>query len=56
MVQRDDRNDKQDEDDERDEDVDEFVDARAAVEGNVFVRGLFAEFGGAEEPLSLLSV
>jgi hypothetical protein len=52
VVKRNDGDDKQDEDDERDEDVDEFVDARAAVEGNVFVGGLFAEFGGAEESLS----
>jgi hypothetical protein len=37
MVERDDRNDEQYEDDKGDEDVDEFVDARAAVEGDVGV-------------------
>jgi hypothetical protein len=37
MVECDDRNDEQDEDNECDEDIDEFVDARTAIEGDVGV-------------------
>lgn len=51
LVHGDDGDNEQDEDDGRDEDADQCVDARAAVEGYVFVVCFGAELGGAEEGL-----
>ena len=51
VIHGDDGNDEQDEDDKGDEDVDELVDARGGVKGDVFVRGFGAKLGSAEVSL-----
>jgi hypothetical protein len=53
MIQGDDWDDEQYEDDKGDEYVDEFVNARAAVERYEFVCGLFLELRSAEVFLSM---
>ena len=42
------RNNKQAEDYKSDEDINEFVDARGAVERNMWIRSLGLKFGGSE--------
>ena len=48
LVHGNDRNDKETEDDECNEDIDEFIDAGAAVEGDVGIRSFFLGLGRAE--------